>query len=225
MMNVHKDELVIDAKGIYSIENFLTARMFMYWQVYFHKTSAVAEHLLIKVLKRAKELAAQGEDLIATENLSYFLKKNKFDKMTEEDLRRFTEMDDSDIMFGLKNWQNHSDFVLSHLCKSITQRHFPKNIISEKAFDEEIVKKIIQKTNEFYGIDNAEWLVDQIERTLLPYDTNKQPIFLKSKSEDVFALDKSENQILTQHLKTPSTKYILSFPREVLPVVIQDLKR
>lgn len=65
--------------------------------------------------------------------------------MTEEDLRRFTEMDDSDIMFGLKNWQNHSDFVLSHLCKSITQRHFPKNIISEKAFDEEIVKKIIQK--------------------------------------------------------------------------------
>ena len=102
MMNVHKDELVIDAKGIYSIENFLTARMFMYWQVYFHKTSAVAEHLLIKVLKRAKELAAQGEDLVATENLSYFLKKNKFDKMTEEDLRRFTEMDDSDIMFGLK---------------------------------------------------------------------------------------------------------------------------
>lgn len=71
--------------------------------------------------------------------------------------------------------------------------------------------KIIQKTNEFYGIDNAEWLVDQIERTLLPYDTNKQPIFLKSKSEDVFALDKSENQILTQHLKTFSTKYILSF--------------
>lgn len=89
MMNVHKDELVIDAKGIYSIENFLTARMFMYWQVYFHKTSAVAEHLLIKVLKRAKELAAQGEDLIATENLSYFLKKNKFDKMTEEDPQTF----------------------------------------------------------------------------------------------------------------------------------------
>nr|QIQ10517.1 hypothetical protein NOHGKDMN_00050 [uncultured bacterium] len=114
---------------------------------------------------------------------------------------------------------------MSHLCKSITQRHFPKNIISEKAFDKETVDKIIQKTNEFYGIDNAEWLVDQIERTLLPYDTNKQPIFLKSKSEDVFTLDKSENQILTQHLKTSSTKYILSFPREVLPVVIQDLKR
>ncbi|MEH7888634.1 phosphohydrolase [Elizabethkingia meningoseptica] len=225
MMNVHDDELVIDAKGIYSIENFLTARMFMYWQVYFHKTSAVAEHLLIKVLKRAKELSAQGENLVATENLSYFLTKNKFDKMTEEDLKRFTEMDDSDIMFGLKNWQYHSDFVLSRLCKSVTQRHFPKNIISEKAFGKELVENIIQKTNDFYGIDNASWLVDEIERSLLPYDTNKQPIFLKSKSDLVFPLEASENQILTQHLKTPTTKYILSFPREVLPVVIQDLKR
>ncbi len=225
MMNVHDDELVIDAKGIYSIENFLTARMFMYWQVYFHKTSAVAEHLLIKVLKRAKELSAQGENLVATENLSYFLTKNKFDKMTEEDLKRFTEMDDSDIMFGLKNWQYHSDFVLSRLCKSVTQRHFPKNIISEKAFGKELVENIIQKTNDFYGIDNASWLVDEIERSLLPYDTNKQPIFLKSKSDQMFPLEASENQILTQHLKTPTTKYILSFPREVLPVVIQDLKR
>ena len=225
MMNVHNDELVIDAKGIYSVENFLTARMFMYWQVYFHKTSSVAEHLLIKVLKRAKELSAQGIDLPATENLSYFLKKNAFDKMTDEDLKRFTEMDDSDIMFGLKNWQNNPDFVLQFLCRAITERNFPKSMISAEPYGPEVVDKIIAKTNKFYGIDNAHWLVDEIDRTLLPYDTKKQPIFMKSKSDQVFTLTESENKILTQHITSPNTKYILSFPRELLPEVIQDLKR
>ncbi|WP_332025075.1 HD domain-containing protein, partial [Kaistella sp.] len=76
MMNVADDKLVIDAKGIYSIENFLTARMFMYWQVYYHKTSALAEHLLVKILDRAKTLVSEGKELKASDNLKYFLEKN-----------------------------------------------------------------------------------------------------------------------------------------------------
>ncbi|NAW50178.1 HD domain-containing protein [Elizabethkingia argentiflava] len=225
MMNVHNEELVIDAKGIYSIEGFFAARMFMYWQVYFHKTSSAAEHILVKALKRAKQLVARGERLTATENLGYFLHKSKFDKMTLEDLQRFTELDDSDIMFGLKSWQGHSDFILSYLCKAITQRHFPKNIISERPFGEELVDKIIQKTNMFYKIQNADWLVDEIERTFLPYDAEKQTVFLKNKSGEVFPLEKSESQILTQHLKIQNTKYILSFPREISSMINQDLKK
>ncbi|HAI80371.1 MAG TPA: phosphohydrolase, partial [Chryseobacterium sp.] len=81
-------------KGIYSIENFLTARMFMYWQVYYHKTSALAEHLLVKILDRAKTLVSEGKELKASDNLKYFLEKNKFVRATKEDIQRFTELDD-----------------------------------------------------------------------------------------------------------------------------------
>jgi len=219
MMNVHQNELVIDAKGIYSIENFLTARMFMYWQVYFHKTSIVAENILIKILKRAKYLIHKGENIATTENLNYFLCKDKSDKMTVEDLYRFTEMDDSDIMFGMKNWQYSSDFVLSSMCKSIIRRQFPMNITSEKPFDEDIKEKVVHKINDFYNINNAHWLIGEIKRELLPYETHKQPIFLRNKSEEIFPLERSENCILTKHLNTPKTKYIMYFPREVYPEV------
>jgi len=219
MMNVHNNELVIEAKGIYSIENFLTARMLMYWQVYFHKTSVVAENILTKILKRAKYLISKGQNITVTENLDYFLRKDKSDKMTTEDLRRFTEMDDSDIMFEMKNWQYNSDFVLSHMCKSIIQRQFPKNITSRKPFDEKIKEKIIHKTNKFYGINDADWLVYETKKTLLPYDTLKQPIFLKNKSNMIFPLEKSENSILTKHLSKQNTEYLMYFPREVYPEV------
>jgi len=225
MMNVHKNNLVIDAKGIYSVENFLTARMFMYWQVYFHKTSVMAENILINILKRAKYLIYKGENIVATENLNYFLRKGKSDKMTAEDLRRFIELDDSDIMFGMKNWQYSSDFVLSHMCKSVIQRKFPNNITSEKSFDKNIKEKVIDIVNDFYGINNAHWLVGEIKKELLPYETKKQPIFLKNKSEEIFQLNKSENCILAKHFNTPNTKHIMYFPREVYPDVIQYLGR
>jgi len=225
MMNVYKNNLVIDAKGIYSIENFLTARMFMYWQVYFHKTSVVAENILINILKRVKYLISKGENVIATENLNYFLRKEKSDRMTAEDLRRFTELDDSDIMFGMKNWQYSSDFILSCMCKSIIQRKFPNNIISEKPFNEKVKKKIIRKVNIFYNINNAHWLVGEIKRELLPYETKKQPIFLKNKSEEILPLKKSESCILAKHLNTPNTKYIMYFPREVYPDVVDYFRQ
>ena len=182
MMNVSEDELVIDAKGIYSIENFLTARMFMYWQVYYHKTSALAEHLLVKILARAKTLVSQGYDLPASENLKYFLHRSQFESATDEDIQRFTDLDDNDVIQAMKFWTKTEDQILSYLCKSVIERNLLKTKISSKPFDPEFVKEKIQQTNAVFNIENGSELVDEISRSLLPYNTEKQPIYLLLKN-------------------------------------------
>lgn len=212
MMNVCEEELVIDAKGVYSIENFLTARMFMYWQVYYHKTSALAEFILVKILERAKYLVSEGIDLPATENLKYFLSRGK-SAATDEDVERFTQLDDNDIVQAMKLWQKSEDFVLAYWCKCVIQRNFPKTIISSHPFDEKFIEEKINNTNEFFGIDNGGELVHQITRSLLPYDTEKQPIYLLQKSGKVLKLDESEDQLLSGLIVHKTKRYILAFPR------------
>ena len=215
MMNVANDELVVDSKGVYSIENFLTARMFMYWQVYYHKTSALAEHLLVKILDRAKTLVAQGVSLPASENLSYFLEKNKFIKASVEDIYRFTQLDDTDVVQAIKSWSTCEDFVLSYYCTSISKRNLPKTIISSHPFSEELKAEKIDQTNRFFNTQDGALLVDEFQRTLPPYNNKKQPIVLLKKNGEVVDLDQSENQILTSAITQENTKYILSFPREI----------
>lgn len=212
MMNVCEEELVIDAKGVYSIENFLTARMFMYWQVYYHKTSALAEFILVKILERAKYLVSEGVDLPATENLKYFLHRGK-SAATDEDVERFTQLDDNDVVQAMKLWQKSEDFVLSYWCKCVIQRNFPKTIISSHPFDEKFIDEKIQNTNDFFGIENGDELVHQITRSLLPYDTEKQPIYLLQKSGKVLKLDESEDQLLSGLIVHKTKRYILAFPR------------
>jgi len=212
MMNVCKEELVIDAKGVYSIENFLTARMFMYWQVYYHKTSALAEFILVKILERAKSLVSQGIDLPATENLKYFLSRGK-SAATDEDVERFTQLDDNDVIQAMKLWQKSDDFVLSYWCKCVIQRNLPKTIISSHAFDRKLIEEKIKNTNEFFGIDNGKELVHEITRSLLPYNTEKQPIYLLQKNGEILKLDESEDQLLSGLIVHKTKRYILTFPR------------
>ena len=215
MMNVKDDELLIDEKGVYSIENFLTARMFMYWQVYYHKTSALAEHLLVKILSRAKQLISEGKQVEAYGNLKYFLYKTDFEKATEEDINRFTQLDDTDVLSAIKTWQNADDFVLSYFCRAVIQRKFPKTVFSSHPFDQKIIEEKTTKANDFFGINNGELLVEQISRTLLPYDTEKQTIFLLKKNGEKIKLEDAETQILSAHINQPTTKNILYFPREI----------
>lgn len=215
MMNVCEEgELVIDAKGIYSIENFLTARMFMYWQVYYHKTSALAEFLLVKILERAKYLISQGVELPATENLKYFLYRGK-SAATDEDIERFTRLDDNDVIQAMKEWQNSDDFVLSYWCKNVIQRNLPKTIISSHPFDGKVIEEKIKITNKFFGIDNGKELVYEIKRKLLPYDTEKQPIYLLQKNGKRMKLHESEDQLLSGLMVNKTTRYILMFPRDI----------
>ncbi|UEQ78704.1 HD domain-containing protein [Chryseobacterium arthrosphaerae] len=215
MMNVCEEgELVIDAKGIYSIENFLTARMFMYWQVYYHKTSALAEFLLVKILERAKYLISQGVELPATDNLKYFLYRSK-SAATAEDIERFTKLDDNDVIQAMKEWQNSEDFVLSYWCRCVIQRNLPKTIISSHPFHEELIAEKVENTNKFFRIDNGHELVYEIKRKLLPYDTEKQPIYLLQKNGKKMKLHESEDQLLSGLMINKTTRHILMFPRDI----------
>lgn len=215
MMNVSGDELVIDAKGIYSIENYLTARMFMYWQVYYHKTAALSEHILVKILERAKQLTLEGKNLPASENLKYFLNKNTFSEGSEEDIQRFTELDDNDVNQAMKFWQNDDDLILSYFCKSVIKRRLLKTIISSQPFSEEFIQEKISKTNEYFNTENGDKVVEQISRSLLPYNAVKQPIYLLRKNGEKIKLNEFESQILSSSITELNTKYILYFPREI----------
>ena len=132
MLNVSDNKLVVDVKGVYSIEKFLIARRLMYWQVYLHKTVIVAEQLLLKVLQRAKELAEKNEKIFATPAFEFFL----YNKIQKGDLHQktnvngnsvlelFTLLDDNDVLASIKVWRNHPDFVLSSLSKRLIDRNF-----------------------------------------------------------------------------------------------------
>lgn len=154
MLNVKDDHLVIESKGIYSIENFLTSRRLMYWQVYLHKTSVASEKMLISALLRAKELAAKGVELFASPALRFFL-CNKIDKdefyKNPVCLDNFIQLDDNDIWTSLKVWCNHPDIVLSTLSQGLVNRKlFKVEVLSSPISPtrkEEILQKISQQLN------------------------------------------------------------------------------
>ena len=214
-LNVLDDELVLDEKGIYSIEHYLVARMFMYWQVYYHKAAVLAENLLIKIMNRAKTLVSQNVKVEASENLKYFLYRESSIEATEEDIARFMELDDTDVLQAIKSWKNHEDFVLSYLCKTVINRKFPKIIYSSTPFSDDLVREKIRETNLHFGIENGELLVDNIERNLLPYDKTKQPIYLLRNDMEKVALEQAGSQILSMNINEKTTRYILSFPKEI----------
>ena len=214
-LNVLDDELVLDEKGIYSIEHYLVARMFMYWQVYYHKAAVLAENLLIKIMNRAKTLVSQNVKVEASENLKYFLYRESSTQATEEDIARFMELDDTDVLQAIKSWKNHDDFVLSYLCKTVINRKFPKIIYSSTPFSDDLVREKIRETNLHFGIENGDLLVDNIERNLLPYDKAKQPIYLLRNDMEKVALEQAGSQILSMNINEKTTRYILSFPKEI----------
>lgn len=134
MMNVQDGRLVVEAKGIYSVEKFLVARRLMYWQVYLHHTSVAAEQLLIKILQRAKQLKNSGIQLFSSPALQYFL-SNKSD--TTNLLKWYAQLDDSDLLSAIKVWTNHEDKVLSILCECFTNRRLFKGKLIDEALTPE----------------------------------------------------------------------------------------
>ena len=140
MINVHDDYLVVEEKGIYSVEKFLVGRRLMYWQCYLHKTSVMAEMILTKILKRAKELTEKGVHLWCSDSLHFFL-TNHIEKadFNKEALKKFALLDDSDIIGALKNWQFHEDFILSSLSNSIINRNLFHILNVEKNQQDELL--------------------------------------------------------------------------------------
>jgi HD superfamily phosphohydrolase len=159
MLDVVNDQLVVEEKGIYSIEKFIVARRFMYWQVYLHKTVLSAEYMLVNVLRRAKQLADQGEPLWASPALQYFL-NNKISlshfEASDEAFEMFMKLDDIDILGALKVWTSHSDFVLRELATRIVERRLFKIEISRTEIPESSIQQAIQGIQEHYSISSEE---------------------------------------------------------------------
>lgn len=147
MMNVVDDQLVIDEKGIYSIEKFLIARNLMYWQVYLHKTVLSAELMLENVLKRAKELMLNGFPLRASSSLLFFLsRENQSSGISEEDLKHFANIDDFDIVMALKEWAQSSDKVLAMLSQQLIDRKLFRLELKNRPFEEGVLQTVREKT-------------------------------------------------------------------------------
>jgi HD superfamily phosphohydrolase len=207
MLNLHEGQLVVEAKGIYSIEKFLVARRLMYWQVYLHKTSVAAEKMLINILKRAKELASQGVELFATPALHYFL----YHKISLSDFfespqvfESFMMLDDADFFSAIKVWMNHEDFVLSLLCKSFINRRLFKVEVGSEAVDAAVqqntLKRYMQRFN--ISLEEAQYLMgDSIVSTdtYSPKDENINILMKDGSIKDIAeASDMLNIQVLTK---------------------------
>lgn len=215
MMNVVNDELVIDGKGIYSIEKYLTSRMFMYWQVYFHKTSVTAEIYLIEALKRAKQLVKKGKNVPSSDVLQYFLEKSDFVEINKMDLEKFAQLDDSDVISALKLWQSHEDKTLSLLSQFIIQRKLPLSLIISEPISNEKVEQIKNEVKKLYSIEDAGYFIHQKELSVLAYNDTKDPIKLLLKNGKILELQKADNQVLVKDLRKKITRYHLCIPREI----------
>jgi HD superfamily phosphohydrolase len=219
MFNVEDDKLVIEQKGIYSVEKFIVARRLMYWQAYLHKTSVAAELILTKILKRAREVTHSGQELTASEPLKFFIKNtiNKED-FTPDVLKKFSYLDDFDILGAIKAWQFHDDFVLSELCKMIINRDLPKiRLQSEKASREE-VHSLRERAMKTLGITEkeAKYFVLEGKVKNQAYNKEGEPIHILNKDRTVEDVIDASDQLNLKALSKPVTKYYVCFPKQLL---------
>ena len=219
MMNVQDDYLVIEEKGIYSVEKFLVARRLMYWQAYLHKTSVVAELILTKILKRAKELTQKGNVLPCSEPLQFFL-QNKisladFDKSV---LDRFSYLDDYDVLGAIKAWQFHDDFVLQSLCRMILNRDLLKIQMSDDKPNKENLLAVKNKYISIAKISDkeADYFVFKGKLKNQAYSKSSEPIRILKKDKTIEDVVEASDQLHLKALSKPVTKYFICFPKVVL---------
>lgn len=218
MINVYDDHLVVEEKGIYSVEKFLVARRLMYWQCYLHKTGVVAEIILTKILKRAKELTQQGVQLWCSDALSFFLKNNvRKDIFNKKILEQFTLLDDSDILGALKNWQYHDDSVLSTLSSSIINRKlFTIKEVELKNKELELLKVSNQwLEQEKADKDQLNYFVFAGELTNQAYDIKAEPIRILLKNNTIKDVLEASDQLHLKALSEPVKKHFICYPKSL----------
>jgi hypothetical protein len=219
MLNVVKDELVVEEKGIYSVEKFLVARRLMYWQVYLHKTSLAAEQLLIRVLKRAKELTSQGVSLKASEALQFFLNQEiTIENFNSKTLDVFARLDDYDIISAMKEWQFHDDFVLRNLCDMLINRDLLKVKLKDKKINKETLQVHIKKLMDIYKISEteAQYFVFTGDISNQAYQIKNQQINILYKNGKVQDIIEASDQLYLKALSKTVTKYYICYPKEKL---------
>ncbi len=217
MLNIVDDNLVVEEKGIYSIEKFLIARRLMYWQVYLHKTVVSAENMLIKVLKRAKYLMMNNKEIFTTPSLTLFLKNNFTSSDFNENpdlLLNFSELDDNDIYTCLKYWRNENDFVLSNLSSMIMNRRILKIKVQKSDFKQtEIDKKVNDfcKSNKISN-EEAKYFIFSNKVSNSTYNIEKSNINILMKTGEVIDITSASDQFSIDALNKTINKYFLCYP-------------
>ena len=215
MLNVRNDELVVEEKGLYSVEKFLIARRLMYWQVYLHKTSVVAEQILIRLLNRAKELVQQGQELTMSTALAFFV-KNKIskDNFSQEVLEMFARLDDTDIISAMKEWQFYPDIVLSKLSKMLLNRDLLKIKVRLNDFEEQKIKRL-QKLSLAKGIEEKDmkYFVFTGVMTNRAYNPENEIIKILTKNGRVVDLSKTSEAINLEPLSQVTERYYICYPK------------
>ncbi|MCM4166230.1 Deoxyguanosinetriphosphate triphosphohydrolase-like protein [Arenibacter antarcticus] len=216
MLNVFDGELVVEEKGIYSVEKFLMARRFMYWQVYLHKTGLVGEQLLIRILKRAKELLLAGKELPCSSALRFFM-DNKISKenFNQDVLDQFAKLDDVDIMYAIKDWQDQDDFVLSRLCKMVINRRLLHIKLKNRPIDELKLKKHFSKFKNEHSLTDEEtaYFVFSGETHNQAYNAEYQHIGILRSNGKITDVAKASDQQYLKALSKMVVKYYICYPK------------
>lgn len=219
MLIVNNDELMIEAKGIYSVEKFIVARRLMYWQVYYHKTVVSAENVLINLLKRAKALVTQGETLFATPALDFFLKADYSSEHFKDStvLENFSKLDDYDVYTSIKVWKDHPDKILSILSGSIINRNlFRTELLNDEVSDDQI-NKIKEEIARKFDVDykNAEFLFSKGKITNNAYIPEHDKLSIYNKDGTVTDISDSSDQLNISILTKAVTKYYITYPKNI----------
>jgi len=218
MMCVKNDQIVFEKKGIYSIENFLISRRSMYWQVYLHKTVLAAEHILLKILLRAKEVYKEGSELFLTTPLRYFF-DNEINLLRisndKKVLESFMALDDHDVITCIKEWVSHEDRTLAILCNAIISRELLRIEISDYPIPEKYIQKLcsafMKKLS--LGADVIEYIVFTGATTTQTYNSEENVINILTKQDEVLDVIEASDQFNLTLLSRPVKKYYICYPK------------
>jgi uncharacterized protein len=217
MLDVVEGNLVLEEKGIYSVEKFIVARRLMYWQVYMHKTVVAAEFMLIHTLRRAKQLRTSGVKLFASPSLDFFLSHNIQTKDFENDpnvLEHFANLDDYDILSALKVWKDHDDKILSTLSRRLVNRDLFKIEIANEPFSPDRIQLEKEMVRQQFGLkdDEVDFFVYSDILSNNAYNQNKQNINMLMKNGEIIDLSKASDNLNISALASPVEKFFICYP-------------
>ncbi|WP_010136475.1 HD domain-containing protein [Ochrovirga pacifica] len=216
MLHVVDDQLVVEEKGIYSVEKFIVGRRLMYWQVYLHKTSVVAEKMLVNLLARAKYLAKQGVVLPSSKALHYFLYRDVDENFDLQTLKTFSRLDDYDMLSAIKDWISHDDVILSHLSEMIINRKLLKVKMSNVPFTTLEIDEIKNKmTQNGWTAEDLKYFYIQDTVENQAYNDKEKKIYLYYKNGAITDLIKASDQLNIQALTKPVIKHFVCYPKVV----------
>lgn len=220
MLEIHNDEIVVEEKGIYSVESFLNSRRLMYWQVYLHKAVVSAEFMLLRVVQRAKELILKGEKIYMHENLAPFFNQNlsKTDFLNHDELiNKFTAIDDSDILFAIKNWAKNDDIALQLLCTSILNRNIFTVKVSNNDFSKKEIEKQKKKIKLAFNVEDEslDYLLIKGVMSNSGYIPKDKKINILQKDGKVVDISEAVDLPNIKAISKPVQKYFLCWPKNI----------